>query len=401
MPEKSELAEKYPTFSEDIYGEASIAAPYGHYRALRALGPVVYLPAQDVLVVSRYKDVKAALLDHRTFTSGEGIALNGIANAIGRGTMIASDPPIHSTLRGIMGAPLLPKAVAELKSQVATAAQDLVRRLASRGNFDGVADFARYLPVSIVSTLVGLPEAGRENMLDWAAAAFDSLGPENGRFSRAMPKLQQMLDYILHSAGPTDVTPGSWAARIYEAAEAGMIAREQVPALLLDYLAPSLDTTIFATAHLLHQLGCQPEQWRLLKNDRSLIANAIEEVIRFEPALRGFARVTSDAIVIDGTIVPASSRVLLLYASANRDEDKFDDPDVFDVTRADAKDHLGFGKGRHACAGQHLARLEMQCLLEALVEEIAEINVGDPTIQSNNILRGFASLPVEVRRHEA
>lgn len=385
-----------PTYDADIYADSGITAPYEHYAAIRNAGPVVWLAAQQAYAVGRYKNVKAALLDHRTFLSGEGVALNDFTNGISRGTTLASDAPVHGTLRTIIGAPLRPEAVAILRDQIADAAEALVLRLVRQKRFDGVVDFARFLPVSIISTLVGLPEEGRENMLDWAAATFNCLGPQNDRATGALPELQAMLAYTVEGVGADNVRPGSWAAQIYDAADRGLVPSEQVPALLLDYLGPSLDTTIFATGHLLHLLGSNPDQWAMLKSEPALIPNAIEEAVRLESPIRGFSRVLSRDVELEGSKVAAGSRVLLLYASANRDVAKWDEPERFDVTRKNARDHLGFGIGRHGCAGQHLARLEMQCLLTSLVRHVSSFEVGAPVVQKNNVLRGFASLPVEI-----
>lgn len=385
-----------PTVDVDIYADSGIASPYGHYAAIRDAGPVVWLAAQQVYAFGRFKEVKAALLDHKTYISGAGIALNDFANQISQGTTLASDAPLHGTLRSVIGAPLRPEAVADLKEQIASAADALVVRLVKQGSFDGVVDFARFLPVSIISTLVGLPEEGRENMLDWAAATFDCLGPDNERAGAALPQLQAMLDYTVQSVGASNVRPGSWAARIYEAAEQGVVPHAQVPALLLDYLGPSLDTTIFATSHLLNLLGTHQAQWSKLKSDPTLLNNAIEEAVRLESPLRGFSRTLARDVEVEGTELAAGSRILLLYASANRDERKWENPEEFDVSRPNARDHLGFGIGRHGCAGQHLARLEMQCLLASLVRHVSSFNVGEPVMQLNNVLRGLASLPVKI-----
>lgn len=384
------------SFEADIYSDSGIASPYEIYAEIRKAGPVVWLDAQQVYALGRYQDVKKALLDHRTFLSGEGVALNDFANEISRGTTLASDAPVHAKLRNVIGAPLRPEAVAILKEQIAEAADSLVVRLAREGSFDGVIDFARFLPVSIISTLVGLPEEGRENMLEWAAATFDCLGPDNSRSAAALPKLQEMLAYTVEGAGVDRVRPGSWSAQIYEAADQGIVPHDQVPALLLDYLGPSLDTTIFAASHLLNLLGKNPDQWVELKRNQALVDNAIEEAIRLETPLRGFSRVLAKDTEIGGMALREGSRVLLLYASANRDERKWADPDRFDVTRSNARDHLGFGFGRHGCAGQHLARLELRCLLASLLRHVSAFKVGSPVIHHNNVLRGLSSLPVQI-----
>ena len=148
-------------------------------------------------------------------------------------------------------------------------------------------------------------------------------------------------------------------------------------------------------------IKCFGDTWidfieRTRQTARLLVQNAVEETIRFESPIRGFTRVTAEDVDIDGVSVAAGTRLLLLYASANRDERKWDNPDRFDITRPNAREHLGFGKGRHVCAGQHLAKLEMMALLEAMLRHFPRFEASDPVIQSNNLLRGFESIAVRV-----
>lgn len=387
-----------PVSEIDIYADAQILEPYQAYRAFREAGPVVHLAAQDVYALSRFSDVRKAALDHRTFSSASGVATNATVNGLSISevkTTLASDPPIHSELRKIVAAPLQPAAVKELERQIDDAAAELIDRLVEQGVFDGATDLAQYLPLLIVSRLVGLPEDGRQNMLEWAAATFNVLGPMNARAEAAVPKFMEMMHYIAERAGPSMVVPESWAARIYGFAQSGVISLPQATNLLIDYLGPSLDTTIFATGHLLNLLGTHPDQWDRLRADPSLIANAVEECVRVESPIRGFTRLVTDNVDIDGVNVAAGSRVLLLYASANRDERRWEDPEQFDITR-DTRGHMGFGAGRHACAGMHLAKLEITALMKALVRRVSHFEVGTPVMAMNNVLRGIASLPVTI-----
>lgn len=291
------------------------------------------------------------------------------------------------------GAPLQPAALA-LRAQFETAASELIDRLLRKKSFDAIADLATFLPASLVSNLVGLPEKGREQMLDWAAAAFDSMGPANARTEACFAKIAAMIEFIASQAGPLQVRQGSWAARLYGAANAGLITREQVLPLILDYVGPSLDTTINATGHLLFNLAHHPEQWQLLRSRPELIPAAINEVVRFESPIRGFTRFAPRDEQIDGIPLPGGSRVLILYASANRDERYWSEPDRFDIRRANVATHLGFGFGRHTCAGMHLARLEISSLLTSLIRRVDRLMVGEPTIVVNSILRGYATLPL-------
>jgi len=139
-----------------------------------------------------------------------------------------------------------------------------------------------------------------------------------------------------------------------------------------------------------------PEQWQLLKDEPELMPNAINEVVRYEPPLRAFARCVAQQTEIGDVTIPPGARVLVMYASANRDEHEWDEPDVFDIRR-DAGRQLGFGQGAHACAGQALARLETTAILRALIDRIDRIEVtGTPTWAINNIIHRHERLPLKL-----
>jgi cytochrome P450 len=192
------------------------------------------------------------------------------------------------------------------------------------------------------------------------------------------------------------LAPGGWAARLFEAVHAGKLDPEDVPGLLIDYIAPSLDTTILATGHLLHLLGSHREQWQRVRRDPALIPAVVNESLRFESPVRAFTRFAAKPYHVDGVAIPEGERVLVLFGAANRDERRYRDPDRFDVTR-DARDHLGFGHGVHRCAGGHLAQLELEALLRALVARVGEIEVGTPVPLLSNVLRGYRSFPAALR----
>lgn len=389
----SVVRDDVPIYDVDIYSDAVIRDPYPHYSRIRDLGAAVWLPANGMWAIGRHADVRACLSDHETFRSGKGVAGNDRANGIAPGNLLASDPPLHEELRRIVAAPLSLRALNDVKDRIADTANALVERLAARGSFDGMADLAQYLPVSIVSELVGMPEHGRENMLRWAGAVFDMLGGANERTEAAFPVITEMRAYTVNGATRENVRPGGWVAMLYDAADQGLIRPEQVQMLMRDYLGPSLDTTIYATGHLLYLLGTNPDQWERLVEDPKLIPNAINEAVRLESPIRGFTRTVASDTVVGDVAIPAGDRVLILYASANRDERQWDRPEAFDVGRV-LIDHVGFGHGIHACAGMQLARLEMRCILTAMVNRVARIEVGEPVLAMNNVLRGYERLPV-------
>lgn len=384
-----------PELAADLFSDAAILDPHPLERAIRNLGPAVWLSAHDVWALGRFGDVRAALRADTVLVSGQGVALNPFVNAQPGRTTLTSDGELHRRRRTVLMKPMMPSALREVRATIEPMAAELVEGLASRSCFDGIADFARHLPVSVVSHLVGLPEAGRERMLEWAAATFDALGPPNARAQAAGPGILAMIQYAV-GVQRSQLAPAGWAARLFEAADDGRLDPEDVAGLFVDYIAPSLDTTILGAGHLLHLLGSHPEQYEKVRGNPDLIPAAVHEALRFGSPVRAFTRLAASAYDADGVAIPQGERVLILYGSANRDERHYVDPDRFDVTR-DARDHLAFGQGVHRCAGGHLAQLELESLLRALVARVRRIEVGEPSVLMSNMLRGYRSFTASFR----
>ena len=384
-----------PTYDADLYAADALADPYDHYRNLRDLGPVVHLSAHDVHVVARDAEVRAVLEDPETFCSGQGVGLNEFINEGGRGTTLMSDGEQHRRLRAVVGRPLTPKALAELRPDAEVLAAELADGLVARGGFDAVADLAEVLPARWVPDLLGWPAEGRDRLLDWAAATFDCLGPLNERVAAAGEDLLAMTAYAQHVASST-LPEGSMAAGILAAAARGDLEPEQCPMAIIDYLGPSLDTTVAALGNAVWLFATHPEQWSRLRREPERIKQACNEVLRIESPISGFTRVTTRPAELGGVGLPADTRVLVSFASANRDERRWDAPEVFDITRNSAG-QLGFGAGVHACVGMGLARLEMTAVLGALLARVERFELsGPPVRKANNLIRSFAELPVTV-----
>lgn len=385
-----------PHYAVDLFSDDALAEPYDHYRALRDLGPVVWLPAHDVYAVARFHDVRAVLDDAATFRSGLGVGFNDFINQGGRGTTLMSDGDQHRQLRGVIAPPLTPRAVGELRPDAQAIADRLVDQLLVRGTFDAIPDLAQVLPSTWVPDLLGWPAENRDKLLDWAGATFDGLGPLNERTIAAGTGIIEMTGFAQQLAAST-LPEGSMAAGIIAAAARGEIAPSQCPMAIIDYLGPSLDTTVAAVGNAVWLFATHPDQWQLLRDDPTRVRHAFNEVLRLESPINCFSRVTAAAAVIDGVEIPADARVLVSYASANRDERHWARPEEFDITRESA-DQLAFGHGDHACVGMGLARLEGAAILSALVEKVGRIELaGTPTRKLNNLIRSFGSLPVTLR----
>lgn len=390
-----------PEYAFDLFSDEGILHPYAHYKAVRDLGPIVYLPAQDCYAVSRYADIRRVLADSDTFISGKGVSLNEEMNATLTASIITSDPPHHDFIRKIELEPVSPKALGELRETIFSSASGLLAELKmSDGAFDAVERIACYLPLSVVMELGGLPPVGREKMLEWAAAVFDLQGPMNARGRASLPALQALFDYVSEGIDRDSITSGSWADRAFRLADEGVVPPDMVKYLLIDFIAPSLDTTIAATANLLMLLGQNPDQWRLLKADPRKIPNAINESLRVETPIRCFSRYVSRDAEIDGVAIAQGARIAVFYASANRDERRWEDADRFDIGRRGAEQQFAFGHGRHSCVGANLARLEMTAIMQAMLNDVESFEIGQPEFAVNNLLRALKRLPIKLTMSE-
>jgi cytochrome P450 len=186
------------------------------------------------------------------------------------------------------------------------------------------------------------------------------------------------------------------AAGILEAAARGDIEAHQCPMAIIDYLGPSLDTTVAAIGNAVWLFATHPEQWERLRREPDRVKHAFNEALRVESPISGFTRVVTGPAEIDGIGLPAGARVLVSFASANRDERQWDQPEAFDITRNSAG-HVGFGHGEHACVGMGLARLEGAAVLGSLLDRVERFELAAPPVRKlNNLIRSFASLPVTI-----
>lgn len=385
-----------PTYTEDLFSPAAIADAERHYRVLRSLGPVAWSTKHKVYVVSRYREARAVLADDAVFRSDGGIALTPLARIAGRHTTLLGDGGEHDKRRKLVASHLTPRALRPSRSAVAAVAEEVVGRAVARGDIDGVADIALEMPLAIVPDLVGWPEDGREKLLAWGVASFDFAGPVNRLFVKSLPGVIAMRRYVGGVIRRRDVQPDSAAADLLAARDRGQITRTQCASLLIDLLAPSIDTTASVIAAALQLFADHPDQWVALRANRELMPNAINEVVRLASPLRVFARRVVADTELGGTPIPAGARLLVFYAAANRDERMWTDPDRFDITR-NAAGHLGFGYGVHACAGQGLGRLETTGVLDALLNSVDRIERrGDGRRASNNIIARWEALPLRL-----
>ncbi len=389
------MATSIPTSDLDLYSDEVLAEPYEHYRRLREAGPAVWLERYNAWVITRYDAVRAVLRDWKTFSSASGVALNDTLNTAMKGNTLASDPPLHDLLRNVVASRMTAQALRSTQEMIESRAEVLVERLVRQHSFDAVEDLAQALPLSIVPDFIGLPHEVREYLLDWAEATFNAMGPMNERCTDALQTLPEVFSYARQIAASGNLQPGSFGAGVLEAERDGRITAAQCPQLFTAYLVPSMDTTISAVGSAIWLFGRYPDQWDQVRENPSLIPNAFEEVLRLESPIQSFSRLATSDYDVEGISIPTESRVVVLFASANRDERKWEHADIFDVTR-NTSGHLGFGYGIHLCAGASLARLEGQAVLGALARRVERFDLGTSTRKLNNVIRGLRTLAVTV-----
>ena len=392
QPEAPKLATELDL---DLFAKASLRNPYGDYRRVRDIGPVVRLHRPEVYAIGRFADVQAALRASGVLISGEGVGFSDAFNAPKGMNVIQSDGELHRRLRSTVTRPLSPAMLKSARSDFKSMIAARIDALIGQGWFDAMQALAPFLPVEAVSHLVGLPDVGREKMLEWAAAAFNVIGPNQDPADIA--RMREAISFMA-TLNEDVVRDGSWAGALFAAARTGRLSTQEAMAALSAYIIPSLDTTILAKGHLLNNLANNPDQWALLKSDPSLVGSAVLEGVRHSSVLRWFSRVAIEDYTVEGVVVPKGERVMLLYGCANRDDRRYRDPDKFDITR-DARDHLAWGTGPHMCAGMHLARIEMEVMLEALIEAHVSLDAGKPEYGTNAGLFGFTKLPLRLDSH--
>lgn len=390
------LMAEFPIYEEDIFDREALRRPFDHYRAIRDLGAVVQLGDTGFLAMGRFADVQNALRTPEVLISGKGVGLNDIMNNLPP-NILASDGDLHRHLRNNVGRPLMPAALKAHRADFKRMIERQVRECTNNGWFDGVEMLARFLPLSVISQLVGLPEEARSKMLEWGTAGFDLAQPFKPELADLLPIMGEANEFI-NGVDRSSLKPGSWSELLFQEVDKGRMSKADVHAAIGSYILPSLDTTIHSKSGMLYFIGSDPEQWKILKNEPSLVSSAVLESVRLSSVVRWFTRLAVADYRNGDVFIPEGARVALMYGCANRDERRYADPDRFDARR-NPTDQLGWGTGPHMCIGMHLAKLEMEVLLEALIENVDRIEADDPVPSSNGGLYGFEALKMRLIRN--
>ena len=384
-----------PVADLDLFADEVLLAPYDSYRSLRRVGPVVYLGKLGIAAVTSFAAVRAALRDWQAFSSTAGIGFNDAMNAPIPGNIVYMEPPEHTEARRAMVARLGLGKVRDAIPEANRKADELVRALRGRGEFDVVHDLAEVFVPAVAGYLLGIRDELMERFVSFSTAAFNAAGPDNARAAAGLAITREVSDFAA-TLTKEDMRPGSVGWDILDAAERGQSPPAMRPFLVLNFMGAAFDTTINAIENLVWLLAANPGQWQLLRDNPALADAAVSESLRIESPLQVWGRFCHRDAVLAGMIVPAGTRVGMLLGCANRDESHYSNPDRFDITR-NPTDHLAFGNGIHRCVGAPLANLELAAIAGALVRNVRSIELAGPSVRRlNNTTRGFETLPVAI-----
>lgn len=387
--------------SYDPYDVEIDADPYPVFARLRDEAPLYYNEQYDFYALSRYEDVEHALVDRDTYISGRGGILEIIKAGIQMppGILIFEDPPTHTIHRGLLSRVFTPRQVNALEPKIRElCALSLDPLVGSRG-FDFVADLGAQMPMRVIGMLLGIPEDDQEMVRDRGNATLRTKPGEPQEVRENFIDGEMFAEYVdWRAEHPSDdiMTQLLQAEFVDETGTTRTLRREEILTYITVVAGAGNETTMRLIGWAGKVLAEHPDQRRELVDDPSLIPNAVEELLRFEPPAPHVGRYVAKPVECHGATVPDGSAMLLLVGAANRDERRYRDAERFDIHR-EIGQHLAFGYGAHYCLGAALARMEARVALEEVLRRFPEWEVDwsqAPRLAPTSTVRGWETMPV-------
>jgi cytochrome P450 len=386
----------------DPYDVAIDADPYPTFRRLREEAPLYYNEQLDFYAVSRYEDVDRTYKDHPTFISGRGGILELIKAGIEMppGIVIFEDPPTHTIHRSLMARVFTPKKVLALEPKIRELCAQSLDPLVGSGGFDFVADLGSQMPMRVIGLLLGIPEQDQELIRDRVDANLRTEAGQPMEVSDdfAIGSSEMFAEYIdWRAQHPADDIMTDLLHAEFEDQDGTVrrLRRDELLTYINVVAGAGNETTTRLIGWTGKLLSEHPDQRRELAADRSLVPQAIEEVLRYEAPSPVQARTVNRDVEYYGQTVSEGSIMVILNGSGNRDDRHFPDGDRFDIHRT-IDHHLSFGYGLHFCLGAALARLEGRVALDEVLQRWSDWDVdwGHAKQAHTPTVRGWERLPV-------
>ncbi len=391
------MIEQQLTYSP--FDPAVIEDPYPVYRELRETAPVYWSQEASSWVLSRYADVSAALTDPVTFSSASGVfpVPPGMKmTEMLLPMLVMSDPPRHTQLRQLVSKAFTPRRIASLGSTVQTVVDDLLDRVPGAGTWDFVDGFAGPLPAIVIADMLGVPREDRDRFRAWSTTLVQG-NPLRGEL-HGLEAAAALYDYFSGFLAARRAHPQDdlMTALVQAEVDGRRLTEDELLGFCFLLLVAGHETTTNLLANAAVLLAGHPETRRRLAADLDLLPAAVEELLRYDSPVQGIGRTLTGPVELHGRQMGPGESVLLLFGSANRDEQAFPDAEVFSLDRRSER-HVALGRGIHFCLGAALARLETRIALGALLGHPAlrwDVDLSAAERLRSGPIRGFATLPM-------
>jgi cytochrome P450 len=380
------------------------ANPYPHYQRLLQAAPFKFSALISAVIISRYDDVERVLTDFETFSNHrpENTPFRQLDLSGGAATMLGADPPVQTRLRRLVSRDFTPRRIAAMAPRIREITGALLDPVQARGQFEVIADLANQLPVLVIAEMLGIPTERHREFKAWSNTiiASTAVPPHMPRPPEAIEATAALRAFLAGEIERRRNRPGpDLISALIASQEAEVLSAQELLAFLILLLMAGNETTTNLIGNGLLALARHPDQLARLRDDRRLMASAIEEMLRFDSPVQGAIRLVRNPANVGGVEIEPGTLAVVMLAAANRDPSKFERPDVFDIAH-DPNEHLAFGHGIHFCLGAQLARLEGSIAIGSVLERFPRLALADPaaplSYRGSLFLRGLSALPMSI-----
>lgn len=397
----------------DVTDPAFVQWPYPVLDELREATPIFFDERTDQWVLTRFAEVHETLRDrrlgraythrfsHEQFGRPEPDARWSRFHEHEQWSPLALEPPDHTRLRRLVTKVFTPRAVEAMRPQVESLADEMLATCVERGRFDLIADYAQPYSVAVICSMLGVPRADTQRLLDWSHAIVKMYELRTGDDVKvaANRAAGEFIDYTRSLIADKRRSPdGSLISELVAVEDQGdTLTEAEITSTAMVLLEAGHEATVNSLANGMKAMLTHPDEWRRVTTGEVAPRTAIEDMIRWDAPLHLFERwVLDEGVEIAGQAIPVGAEVAMLFGAANRDPRRFDDPGRFDAGRGDTA-HVGFGGGIHFCIGAPLARLELEVSVDRLARTMPEVQLAaEPEYHPTFVIRGLTALQLSV-----